>query len=113
VAYDSPASATLALTEWIASATTCPKTPVKSTVSGVPDLTMVVTTNQRANPSLPVSTNAVTVESATADGETDYLVTILQVKGRFLDAIYADESTTPVPTTWTACWRWRRSPGPG
>jgi hypothetical protein len=95
VAYDSSASAALALSEWVASAATCPKTPVKSTVSGVPDLTMVVTMNQRANPSLPIATNAVTVESATADGETDYLVTILQVKGRYLDALYADESTTP------------------
>ena len=95
VAYDSSASAALALTEWVASAATCPKTPVKSTVSGVPDLTMVVTMNQRANPSLPIATNAVTVESATADGETDYLVTILQVKGRYLDALYADESSTP------------------
>jgi hypothetical protein len=95
VAYDSSASAALALTEWVASATTCPKTPVKSSVGGVPDLTMVVTTNQRANPSLPIPTNAVTVESATADGETDYLVTILQVKGRYLDALYANGSATP------------------
>jgi hypothetical protein len=93
VAYDSPASATLALNEWKQSVSTCPKTPVKSTVPGVPDLTMVVKTNS-TNATLPIPTNVVTLETGTSkDDEANsvpatWFFAVIQVHGRFLDAVW-------------------------
>lgn len=89
VAYDTPAHAAEALAQWHTAAATCPHTPVHSTVAGVPDLLMKITKNERDVPGLPVADNAVTVESAEAAGQgTLYNASILQVHGRYLDAMY-------------------------
>jgi hypothetical protein len=95
VAYDSAASATLALSQWHQAAATCPKTPVHSTVAGEPDSTIVVTTNALGNTTLPISTNSVIVESVTADGDTEYFVAAIQVHGQFLDAVYDNVGDPP------------------
>jgi hypothetical protein len=89
VAYDTPAQAAEAVTQWHTSAATCPHTPVHSTVSGEPDLLMKITQNKLDVATLPAATNALTVESGTAAGQgTLYNVSILQVHGRYLDAMY-------------------------
>jgi hypothetical protein len=98
VAYDSPAQASLALAQWHAAAARCPSGPVRSTVAGVPLLTMKVTRNDLGSSSLPLKQNAVTVESAEAQGQTSYMVGIVQISGRYLDNVYeeTDTATTPV-----------------
>lgn len=89
VAYDTPAHAAQALSQWHTAAATCPHTPVHSTVSGEPDLLVTITQNKLDVATLPVATNAITEESATAAKQgTLYNVSILQVRGRYLDAIY-------------------------
>ncbi len=89
VAYDSPAQAAKAITQWHTSAATCPHTPVISKVDGVPDLLMKVIQSKRDLTTLPATTNAITVESGTAAGQgTLYNASILQAHGRFLDIIY-------------------------
>jgi len=89
VAYDTPAHAAEAVSQWHTAAATCPHTPVHSTVAGEPDLLMKITQNQFDVATLPATNNAVTVESGTAAGQgTLYNVSILQVHGRYLDAIY-------------------------
>jgi hypothetical protein len=95
VAYDSAASATLALSQWHQAAATCPKTPVHSTVAGEPDSTIVVTTNTLGNTTLPISTNSVIVESITAEGDTEYFVAAIQIHGQFLDAVYDNVGDPP------------------
>lgn len=89
VAYDTPGQAAKALTQWHTSAATCPHTPVHSSVAGVPALIMKVKQNRLDVPTLPVTHNAITVESGTARGQgTLYNMSIFQVHGRYLDAVY-------------------------
>jgi len=95
VAYDSAGSASLALSQWNQAASTCPKTPVHWAEPGLPDSTIVVTMNTLGNATLPVPTNVVTVESITAQGNTEYFVAAIQVHGQFLDAVYDNVATAP------------------
>lgn len=98
VAYDTPAQAAKAITQWHTAATTCPHTPVNSTVAGVPDLVEKILQNEHNVTVLPAKNNTITMESATAVSQgTLYNVSILQAHGRFLDIIYLD-STHPITT---------------
>ena len=96
VAYDSSTDASLAMTQWLKSVLTCPTTPVRSNVAGVPDLTMTVILNeyQNAEP-LPNRVNDLTIESATVDGQTEYLLAVQQIHGRYLDSVYEQLSVSP------------------
>lgn len=102
VAYDSPAQASLALAQWHAAAARCPRGPVRSTVAGVPMLTMKVTRNDLGSSSLPLKQNAVTVESAEAQGQTSYMVGIVQISGRYLDNVYEETDTATTPAELAA-----------
>lgn len=93
VAYDSAAHAALALTQVRTALATCPKTPVRSAVAGVPALTYRVTVNRSGVSTLPASMNLLTVESAAAQGQTLYNVSVYQVQGRYLDAVYVNLHT--------------------
>lgn len=94
VAYDTPAEAAKALAEWHTSAQTCPHTPTRAPVAGVPDMTVRVTSDALNTSFLPVRTNAVTIEQTTVAGhsETLFSVAAIQVHGRYLDAIYLNAS---------------------
>ena len=97
VAYDTPAQADLALAQWHAAAAHCPTTPVRSTVDGVPPLTVKVTRNDLDTAMLPLRQNAVTLETAQAQGQTLHTVGIVQVSGRYLDNIYEETATVTTP----------------
>lgn len=68
VAYDTPAHAAQAVSQWHTSAATCPHTRVHSTVAGEPDLLMKIIQNNVDVATLPAAINAGTVESGTAVG---------------------------------------------
>jgi hypothetical protein len=96
VAYDTRAQAQLALAQWHDAAAHCPRTAVRSSVAGMPKLTERITRNQLHVAGLPDKCNALTVESATAAGQgTLYSITILQVHGRILDAVYLNDARAP------------------
>lgn len=89
VAYDTAAHAAQALSQWEIAAATCPHTTVRSTVAGQPDALFKITKNELDVGIFPATTNAVTTETATIAGpHTLYMMSILQVHGRYLDAIY-------------------------
>lgn len=97
VAYDTPAHAAMAVAQWHTAAATCPHTAVRSTVAGEPDLVVTIIRNARNVATLPARQNAVTVESGRTRGKQKlYNVSILQVRGRYLDAVYL---TTGTPIT--------------
>lgn len=98
VAYDSPAEASAALTQWRDAASRCPATPVHSTVAGAPALRDKVTTNVADIADLPVPNNALTVESQSAQGKTIFAIGVLQQRGRYLDIIWGQQLTAPSPT---------------
>ena len=97
VAYDTPAHAQEAVAQWHTAAASCPHTAVRSAVAGVPKMRITIKQNTRDLGGLPATNNDVTEESATSahDG-TFYLVAILQVHGRYLDAVYL---STQAPVT--------------
>ena len=96
VAYDTPAHAAQALTEWHTAAATCPRKPVS--VSGQPGVLTKITRNQLDVGGLPAVDNALTMETATIPGpHTLYLVAILQVHGRYLDAVSLEDNR-PITT---------------
>jgi hypothetical protein len=106
VAYDSPAHAAAALAQWHRSAATCPRHAVASTVAGMPRLVERVKHNQLGYAGLPVRHNVVTVESASARRlGTLYMIAILQVHGRVLDAVYLRQSHRPQPRDLAAAVR--------
>ena len=89
VAYDTPAQAAKAMTQWHTAAATCPRTPVRPSVAGEPAVRITVTQNLIDVSTLPATNNAVTAENAAIAGKgTLYNVAILQVHGRYLDAVY-------------------------
>lgn len=96
VAYDTPANAALAMQQWHQAAMSCPNHPVTLTVAGVQRLTEHITHDEMDAPSLPVATNVVTAESISSPSiGTKYLITVIQVHGRILDAIYARQDAQP------------------
>ena len=98
VAYDTAAHAALAIAQWYASARACPHKPVRSTVAGVPDLTYTVSVNKIDVAGFPAKLNVVTEESARPSGKIVlYDMAILQVHGRYLDAVYLT-GRTPIPS---------------
>ena len=97
VAYDTPSHAALAVAQWHTAAATCPHRAVRSTVAGQPDLVITILHVGLNVATLPAKSNAVTVESGRATGKQMlYNLSILQVRGRYLDAVYL---TTPTPIT--------------
>lgn len=90
VAYDTAAHAAFALAQVHQAVATCPKTPVRSAVAGVPALTYRVTEDKHGVTALPSPMNLLVVESAAAQGQTLYNVSVYQVHGRYLDAVYFD-----------------------
>lgn len=97
VAYDSPRQAAAALAQWHTAAARCPHAAVSSRVAGMPKLVERITHNALDVTTLPAQANAITTESATAQGQgTLYNVSILQTHGVVLDNIYL---TTARPLT--------------
>ena len=89
VAYDSAQDAAKALAQWHAAAQHCPRTPVRSKVAGMPPMVERIFDNQLDVRGLPLHHNAVTSMSAKVKGEgTIYNISILQVRGRYLDNVY-------------------------
>jgi hypothetical protein len=96
VAYAAPQDAQKALQQWYDSAATCPKTPVSSTVAGMPDTVTTVHKNERGLDTLPAKANVVTVESLDAgDGSGTNGTIFIQVHDRYLDAIYLTTQQAP------------------
>jgi hypothetical protein len=96
VAYDSPREAAKALAQWEDAAAHCPRTPVASTVAGVPKMVERILRNHRDLPSLLVRTNALTAESYSVRGHgTLYGITVVQVHGVLLDNIYLELNKPP------------------
>ena len=99
VAYDSAANAALALRQWHQAALTCPHHPVTTSTAPTLRLAERITYDQFGVTALPVPDNIVTIESATAPRiGRRYLITILQVRGNILDAIYATQTRIPTAT---------------
>jgi hypothetical protein len=97
VAYDSPAQAAKALTEFRASVQRCPKGVFEqSTVAGTPDLRYDASTIATV-PGLPVQDNAVATIAVTAKGSGQrlYGVLIFQRQGSVLDGVYLQSPTKP------------------
>jgi hypothetical protein len=89
VAYDSAQDAAKALAQWHAAAQHCPRTAVRSKVAGMPPMVEKIFDNELDVRELPLHHNAVTSMSAKVKGEgTIYNIAILQVRGRYLDAVY-------------------------
>lgn len=96
VAYDTPANAALALRQWHEAAMSCPNHPVSSSVAGITRLTEHITDDEVGSRSLPVAPNVVTAESISRPSfGTKYMIAVLQVHGRILDAIYAQQDAAP------------------
>ena len=98
VGYDTPAHAGQALTQWFTAAATCPHGRIHSAVGGVPNMRITVTRNLQNTTTLPATANVVTEETAVSphDG-TFYLLAIMQVYKRYLDAVYL-VSPSPITT---------------
>jgi hypothetical protein len=99
VAYDSPHQAALALRQWYKAAAHCPSHAVRSAVVGVPSLKVRVSQDVRHRTGLPNKLNVITAEKARTtdaaglDGQhTLFNISILQVRGRILDAVYVTEA---------------------
>jgi hypothetical protein len=94
-AYDTVAEAVKALAQWHTSASSCPTTPVTSSVSGDPATAYTVLSNDVGVAGLPVPSNAVTVESQASSDGTFVEITMLQQKGRYVDIVYIDSDSAP------------------
>lgn len=101
VAYDNTSDAALALSEWRAATAKCPHTPQHSSVAGTPDLTYKVLSRVTNSIALPVETSETSLLSASTQGQTIYLYAIFQQRGRFLDAVYLSEDTSPTASDKT------------
>jgi hypothetical protein len=92
VAYDTAAHAQEALAQWEKAADTCPSTPVRSSVAGMPAVTVSVKKNVKDDPALPVARNSVLIEKQDAGKKgVNYLGVALQVDGNVLDAVYINQ----------------------
>jgi hypothetical protein len=104
VAYDSQGQAALALSQFRASVTRCPKHAFEaSTVAGVPDLRYDVS-KIATDAALPVKDNVVATIEVTPKGSNQHLygVLIFQLRGTVLDGVYLLSDTKPTPRALAA-----------
>lgn len=96
VAYDSAGQAAEAMAQWRHSAAHCPTGPIRSAVAGSPRMRERTLRNDQDITQLPIGTNTLTVEAFTLPGDHRlYGIAILQVRDRFLDAVYVIQRRLP------------------
>ncbi len=89
VAYDSPSEASRALAQWYKIAAHCPSGSFR--MDGALVDSERTLRNDADVVGLPVHANAITIEKVTTQGMHLYLIAVLQVRGRYLDAMWGEQ----------------------
>jgi hypothetical protein len=96
VAYDTPADAALAVSQWHQSMLTCPHHPVVAASAGGHRVRERVMSVQVDSQALPVADNIISVDSVTTRKlGTMYMIVALQVRGNVLDAVFGVQRRVP------------------